>query len=414
MNKYIYLILKLLKFTKLRFFLSCLLFMMAFSLIMCALSLQNGFVQYIDDKIYASISEDEIIVREKRDDKSIDFNIFKKKENQLNEENINILKEIDGVKAVYREAILQLPTSISINLLNARLESDAPVIFMDDEYLNIDHDDEDVIPIILSRTLMGLYNLSLADSLGLPKANENLLLKRRLNIYFGYSSFLNFLTDENYNIKPAIVYDFSDRVSLIAITIPMSYFDMINENNDMEIKNISLRLKVDQRKMDNIIREIEDLGFTTDSIVDRAEQFNNFIVLFEVIIYTIITIISIFVFLFVIFLMWNILDSHKKFINILKILGGNISYISKLFILFLSTILTISFIISIFFTCIGVYYLNIYFQQIEIQDIINYQIFLLDFNVIIKTFIIVFIASILGCMIPFYDYIIQNNIRKTI
>lgn len=246
------------------------------------LTVQDGTRQLLTSKAVASIGVNEIMVRPSYRNGLLMVNKEEKKE--ITADTITDIKQIPGVKEVYPNVVLKLPTSIQVQIFSNTFESDAPVFGVAPELVLPDLKDrdafsdqqQDFVPVVISRDLVDFYNAGFADSLGQPKINEEFLIGRDFKLSLGYSSFTGFRGSNVKEVTAKIV-GLSGKVPLVGVSIPLKKVEQYSAEFDRgEGKMTSLFVITDSpTDVQSVSSAIENMGFDPDSLQKRIAGVND-------------------------------------------------------------------------------------------------------------------------------------------
>lgn len=275
------------------------------------------------------------------------FEIEKKRKIQLNDEAVTTFSSIEGVTAVYPQVTMQIPTSARIFFGDYSFESDAFVYGIDPEvvkdipslYQKFSQTSYDVLPVILNRRLLDLYNTSVTASSGLPRVTEAAVTGHEIDLILNYSTFVQTAIDQkNQSTIRAKIIGFSERVPLMGTNIPLQEAQNIINTYQNSTSNAGQNyhtIYVQAEKVEDIPRiskAIEDMGFDAQSAQETIEQIQGILQYFFII-FSILTGIVLFVSMSSIIntVTMSVLSRIKE-IGILRACGAEKHHIAYLFL----------------------------------------------------------------------------------
>ncbi len=276
MSSAFYLAWQFLKNRKSRFFFLALSIVTGIASLFVLLTIYEGSKELLTSKAVAAIGVNEIVVKPTYRTGLLLVN--KEEKREITYDTASELAAIPAVTAVYPNVVLQLPTSLRVQVFGNTFESDAPVFGIAPALVASDlrrsdsfqDKADDYIPVVLSRDLVDFYNAGFADSLGIPKVDENFLLDKDFTLFLGYSSFTGFKGDTTKEVQAKIV-GLSNKVPLFGVSVPLETVQRVGtEFNKGRGKITALQVVTNSPEdVEAVSKKIEEMGFQADSLQKR-------------------------------------------------------------------------------------------------------------------------------------------------
>ncbi|PKL36288.1 hypothetical protein CVV38_00045 [Candidatus Peregrinibacteria bacterium HGW-Peregrinibacteria-1] len=285
------------------------------------------------------------------------------KVNKFSPETITQISQLNNVESVYPETQLDGFASVQGSVFGINLITDAMIYGVPYEFVSQDistpetwSTTEQPYPAIIPRKILDLYNLGVSAPRNLPIISEEILIGKELTLFPNHSTLFNTSTDSDEPIRLKVV-GFSDKVSLLGITLPSHILQKINPTPDLPI--LQLLVNVDQEnQVTAVAQNIEDLGFETQYLQKSLESLEsklNYIYWVIAIITSVIILLSASV---ITSRFTNQALKEQKSIAILRSLGATKKLIRKIILKNALAIGTISTTIGIIIATILSYSLN--------------------------------------------------------
>lgn len=239
------------------------------------LGLSSGIKNATFAEIEKSSPLTQITVQPKTDGSVISF-LKRSQEGKLDQEVINEISKIDGVKTIYPEIQFNNFASVEVDLLGLSLVTDTMAFGVPFEFIRNDiqkknseeiwNANQEPYPVLIPSKILDLYNLTIASPQNLPTISEENLLGKDLAFYPNYSTFFPISENKDNQIKLEVV-GFSDKVNFIGVTLPFELIEELNEKYTNKSNDKFLELFVettDAGKTTEVAKKIEELGFNTD------------------------------------------------------------------------------------------------------------------------------------------------------
>lgn len=260
---------------------------------------------------------------------------FQKK---LDDKTLTEISEIQGVKTVYTEVSLMVPSTIKlpVPLLGNMMLDSYFIRGIDDRFFaDFSPAPEKTTPVLLSPLALDFLN-SFAESIpGFPGIAQNDLEHRSFEVEFGKSLFLPLMNKEISQDSSLYVSGFSPMAPLLGIMIPQSKAEELSEFFGEDQDNFS-RLHVlihDDSQTETISDAIREMGFLVQSTKEGSEKVTETLHLLQGIFLVSSGLILLLSILFLFSLLTLSVIEHKKTIGILRSLGASKNLVRNIFLL---------------------------------------------------------------------------------
>ncbi|MGC8927967.1 MAG: ABC transporter permease [Myxococcota bacterium] len=149
----------------------------------------------------------------------------------IEDSTLDAISSIRGVKAVYKEVVLDIPIQARGEFYSRRIVTDLAATGIDNEIVSNDiskgykfeYNENGPIPVIVSKHLLELYNSNLSQAMKLPKLTQEAIIGFKFKLIVG-KSYLGGTRDPS-KVKEyeCQLVGFSDKAILLGITIPIDY-----------------------------------------------------------------------------------------------------------------------------------------------------------------------------------------------
>jgi ABC-type antimicrobial peptide transport system permease subunit len=238
-------------------------------------SLGNGIKSAVFGKILAKLPINVIEVTPKSSTIGI-FSFSGLSSSSIDESTVETISSIKGVKAVYREMVLDVPIQARGEFYSRRIVTDLAATGIDEELVKEDvkegyrfeFREDGPIPVIVSRHLLELYNSNIAQAMKLPRLTADAIIGFRFRLVVG-RSFLSGTRDASkvreYECQ---LVGFSDKAILLGITMPIGYVrkfkkDIEGSEEREKYKKLYV-IAEDSRVIPAITQEITSMGLEID------------------------------------------------------------------------------------------------------------------------------------------------------
>jgi len=201
------------------------------------------------------------------------------------------IQKIPHVSKVYPEMNYGNISSLQISIFGQTFQTDTMIFGLPTEYIQdtlstpeLQQQWADAIknypavpyPAIISRRIIDLYNFTIASSSKLPHLSEKDLTGLSLTVLPDESTFLNSVGNKtSTNPMNAKLIGFSDKTSLVGVTLPIEVVRKLNEENPNYQENyLRLYVEVDNAEnTDAVQKQIEDMNLQTTSAAEQIKTF---------------------------------------------------------------------------------------------------------------------------------------------
>ena len=376
------------------------------TVIVLFLSLSNGIQKASFNELEKKSPLNQITVVPKTQDASI-FSLLGGNTESFNETALNTIREIKGIRNIYKETQYKNFSSLEVQMLGFSLITDTLVFGLPYEYIKNDIKTKDrnvwnskskPYPTLIPRQLLNLYNTTIASSKNLPRLSEENLTGKILTLYPDYSTFFPIYNDKKNTIELEVV-GFSDKINLIGVTLPYEIIEELNEKQNIITKIVVETEDASMTK--EVAGKIEKLGYETNYFQKNLEDveaklnylnYSLAIISLIIIVSCTLTIISTFI---------STITERSKEIGLYKALGANNIHLRNI-------ILMEALIIGIIGSIIGVIISYLLIELVESSSLFeinkdifyNKTIFLTEKVTILKSFIFSNSICIIASLIP--------------
>lgn len=265
------------------------------------------------------------------------------KEKTLTQETIQEIEKAPLVKKVTPHLIYKNLASVEINILGNTIQTDSLIFGAPGEVVQNDlpadmkwqvpENPDTPLPVIVSRKLIDLYNLSIASGTGLPLLEEKTFIGSSIKIFPGFSSFLNRGKDPSLALHGKIV-GFSDRVDLIGITLPIEKVRMLNsaEGTQTETYNKLFVTLESSRAVPQATEFFEKQGFRVTSLQKEFTDVSRSLNFIEIILFILTGIILAIAIILIANTFWTSLFKRRKELGILRAIGAKRTHLLGIFL----------------------------------------------------------------------------------
>lgn len=198
---------------------------------------------------------------------------------ELDESRVEELASLPGVEGAYRKMRVRVPavSRFDGDFFGRRLRMGVEIVAEGVEPALLGeiegfHEQEGVLPVVVSPRLLEIYNQSFARERGLPRIGERLLVGFEFPVEFG-RSFVGEGHRERLSMHGRVV-GFSDRALLQGITLPLDTARRLNERFGEDGRHYSavvLRAQ-DPGQVPAIVEAVRELGLEIDDAERRLAQ----------------------------------------------------------------------------------------------------------------------------------------------
>jgi putative ABC transport system permease protein len=179
--------------------------------------------------------------------------------NKITPEMLQKINQLPHVQSVYPEMIFSNIASLEVNIWSQVFQTDTMIFGVPYEFIAADFkgtkaDWEQAAspyPAIVSRKIIDLYNFTVAPTNNLPNFTEKDITGTNITILPNQSTFFPQLGSAENNI-PGRIAGFSDKTSLVGVTIPIEVVRSLNKQRDPSYQENYLRLYLQIDKPENV------------------------------------------------------------------------------------------------------------------------------------------------------------------
>ncbi len=267
------------------------------------------------------------------------FRVTKEEQRKLDENVLNELRAIPGVESVRGEMVLEFPASLDVSILGTRFETDSPIYGVDDEIFNKlarnNTAPAGTLPILISRDLVDIYNLGIAQAINKPMINEEILGGFELNVMLGYSSFFRDTPIEGKKTLPGKIVGITDAIPIIGITVPKSVVAQLNKEHigeDYIPKYTRAYVqKSNTTSYQEITQKIDSLGFDAFSVEEQVQGVQNQLSFVIVFFYILVGVVFCLIILLFYYLFFTHYRDRRYMFGLIRALGGSGGQVLLLF-----------------------------------------------------------------------------------
>ena len=293
---------------------------------------------YVENTVTAGMSESEIKVTPKF---AVGFfKVTKEEQRKIDEKALNALKALPGITKVRTEAVLKYPTSLEVALFNTKFITDSPLYGIDDtefvKFIQTDKNtsDPDVIPVLISKELVDIYNIGIASAISKPMLNEDFLLGFEFDIKLGYSSIFSGSSSVVQATKKGRIVGIAEGIPIIGISLKESDVNKLSERYVdkyvPEYTRVFLEMK-DPKQYYVLKKQIEDMGFEAFSFEEQITPVRSQL---EVVLYFaggIVVVVFVLIMLTMFYLFYSQYQEKQYMVALLKVLGARRRDIASFF-----------------------------------------------------------------------------------
>ncbi|UFX82723.1 FtsX-like permease family protein [Candidatus Absconditicoccus praedator] len=301
-------------------------------------------------------------------------------QSEFDSTNIYDLEKKDTIDKVYYFYSVDIPNNLSMDLMGNNFSTDFLLYCVTDNYFeNID--DVDYVPLGVSKRILDLYNLELANRSMFPKLSENLLKTIQVDLKFNYSSIFNIQSD--YVSYKGRISQVDNGFPMLGISIPCSDLDSILEEIQTGNKKFykAIVFFKDKKYINDFAKNYDDYKvYTLDSQLEGINEKTD--ILKRVLVWMFFMILFV-ILSFMFFVINSLINDNKKTFQVLRSHGATrfkifLLIYSKIFILFLFSFLLVvvaSFIFNFYLInlvenyIVGLYNVGINIANISIQHL---------------------------------------------
>ncbi len=209
------------------------------------------------------------------------FKVTKQEQRKIDQDAVDELKNLAGVKEVRTEEVLQIPSSLEVSLFGTRFVTDSPIYAVEDSYFEQEKQytaDPSIIPVLISKELVDIYNIGIASAINKPAINEDILQGFEMDIRLGTSSFGEGYDGEKVSKKARVV-GIVKHIPIIGITMPQSALHDLHttylSTYNQPLYSRAFVSIIPGTNTEQLIHQIETLGFEATSNAEEKMRVQN-------------------------------------------------------------------------------------------------------------------------------------------
>lgn len=287
----------------------------------------------------------------------------------ITDQTITKIKSIPEVTAIYPEMAYNSPAMIEASIFGLPFQTDATIFGVPQEFIAKDLNpktnwqaDNQPYPVIVSRKLLDLYNLSVAGPQNLPQFTDKNIIGKQFSVLLNYSSFFANFKDRDQATKiNASIQGLSDKTNLIGATLPLEIVKKLNQNEDPEYTNKYVNLYVtvsSPEHIETVAQQIESMELETNYLQKKFQQIQKSFRYLTIALTIVSTIILFMAALSIASTFFANVHERYREIGILRTIGANRSNIKNIFLVEAIILGIISAIIGIVIGLIIIPYIN--------------------------------------------------------
>ncbi len=333
-------------------------------------------------------------------------------------QNMADIEKIPHVTKVYPEMNYGNVSSLQISIVGQTFQTDTMIFGMPEEYLadtlttpELQNEWNNATqnypaqpyPAILSSRIIDLYNFTVAASSKLPHLTEQELTGLDLKLLPDQSTFFNSV-NANTNPETAKLIGFSDKTSLIGVTLPIDVVRKMNQQLDPKYQDSYLQLYVEVDSADHtdeVQQTIDKMGLDTTSTQQQIQTFEQNFRFISLGLSMISFVILIVAGLMIANTFFSATSERKNEIGIFRALGASRTNIQMIFLTEASLLGILGGVVGIIVGLVGEFVLNIIAQKI-LPDVTNKpaSIFLDNWLTLLGIFLLSIFLSTFFAFIP--------------
>jgi ABC-type antimicrobial peptide transport system permease subunit len=333
-------------------------------------------------------------------------------------EQVANIQKIPHVTKVYPEMNYGDVSSLQLNIVGQTFQTDTMIFGLPQEYIQdtlstpelqdewnsaIQNYPASPYPAIISRRIIDLYNFTIAASSKLPHLSEQELTGLPLTLLPDQSTLFNNTAEKSTPLAAKLV-GFSDKTSLVGVTLPLDVVRRLNLARDPNYKDSYLHLYVEidnAENMDSVQKAINALGLDATSAQQQIQSFEQNFRFVNFGLSLISIIILIVAGLMIANTFFSATSERKSEIGIFRALGATRTHIQMMFLTEAGLLGVIGGITGIIIGLIGEVILNLVAMNI-LPDVTNKPstIFINDWASLLGIFVFSILISMLFAFIP--------------
>jgi ABC-type lipoprotein release transport system permease subunit len=204
--------------------------------VLAVASLCNGFLRGVVQKAAEIFPPSVLMVKPK----TLNVAMLSFNAAYIDKQVIDKIRTMPGVESARAQLSMKMPLSMEVEIYGQHAETDGVVVGVEPETVlddveprysfQYDADSTQPVPAVMPRFLLDMNNLAYADSVGLPKINENFILGHDFVLHIGTTIFMGAGGNNKATDVHCKVVGLSSNPSLVAgIYIPLKHAEELNK-----------------------------------------------------------------------------------------------------------------------------------------------------------------------------------------
>lgn len=217
----------------------------------------------------------------------------------IDDKAVEKIRALPGVERVEPQLSLRVPLRMEVEIAGQYAVTDAVVIGVEPSTLvgdlrtgtsfEYDETTSQPIPCVVPRLLLDMYNLAYADSIGLPKINEDFLINKKFTMVLGGTYLAGSKGDKETKLLCKVVGMVSDPSLVPGVYMPVEYVQRINQDfsgEDEAVPYTALRVIIDRPdQVSAISKQLADMGLNVEGKQWAYESISSAIQLSSLLLY---------------------------------------------------------------------------------------------------------------------------------
>ncbi|PIV90145.1 hypothetical protein COW46_04620 [Candidatus Gracilibacteria bacterium CG17_big_fil_post_rev_8_21_14_2_50_48_13] len=268
------------------------------------------------------------------------FGVTKSIKRPLDAKAVEEMKKLPGVVDVRLENVVEHPTSLMIDLFNTKFETDSAMYGIADSEFdkrakrtvkNPDH-----IPVLISKEMIDIYNVGIAQAVHKPLVNEDFLVGYVFDLHLGYSSFFRDQTNQKAEVQKAEVVGVVSGIPIVGVTTRFSTVEAINKRLKEENSSpsyIRAYLKTSPGTVYETLKaSVTGMGFEASSFDERLGPIRSQLSYVYMILSGVIGMVFLIIALTVFYLFYSQYIEKRYTLAVMKTLGATAGDIARFFL----------------------------------------------------------------------------------
>ncbi len=332
-------------------------------------------------------------------------------QNEISKKTLDEISALPHVIKVHPEIMFRHLSSLRLNWLGLGLQTDAMIFGVPYEYIASDYqgtkeswdNPSQPYPALISKKIIDIYNFTVAPSSGLPTFSQKDISGIEMVVLPDVSTFFPSLSGQTESL-PARLIGFSDKASLVGITLPMKVVQSLNSAADPGAKEnyASLHLEIDKAEnLETVRKEIDKMGFNAVSPLDEIKNISESITLITYGLASLSLIVLMVAALMIVNTFLSASQERKREIGIFRALGATRKDIRKIFMAEALIMGTIGGFFGIAIAVTGGLIINTYaVKTLNALSVNSSQLFLFEPLSLLIIFSVSVIISLMSAYLP--------------